>query len=205
MVIASILSSEDLGIAKTISSFASRFTTRFYRLAMFAAFRGGKLFPRTPISALCRTFIGRGLRPCYRGGPIGPYLSAFGRQLFTARLRRATAEGLRFAAFDCVTFVPCRLLRLCRTMRFSHIRYAAPTALLCRAETFGAGRIRAATFGVGRMQQRSGPGEFGRQRSGSGESGRLCSGPGRVCLSCRSALVVTLPSAVKAMIKKGNR
>ena len=144
--------------------------------------RGGKLFPRIPISTLCRAFSSRGLRPCYRGGPIGPYLSAtpqkvatlrprasgpaFGGlrasfrgprspvfraaspysdlrvrsfsylrgQLFTARLRRTTAEGLRFAAFDCVTFVPCRLLRRCRTMRFSHIRCAAPTALLNRAE-----------------------------------------------------------------------
>jgi len=53
---------------------------------------------------------------------------------------RATAEGLRFAAFDYVAFAPCRPLRLCRTVRFSHIRYAAHTALLNRATTFGAGK-----------------------------------------------------------------
>lgn len=34
------------------------------------------------------------------------------------------------------------------------------------------------------------------------EAGQQRSGPDRVCLSCRSALVVTRTSVVKAMIKK---
>jgi len=129
------------------------------------------------------------------------YFSYLRRQLFTARLRRAAAEGLRFAAFDCVAFAPCRLLRLCRTMRYSHIRYAAPTALLCRAETFGAGerpngnvrgRERPGRNVVGRARPgddvwgRERPGEAERQRSGPGEAGRLRSGPGEAGRSSKN-------------------
>ena len=129
----------------------------------------GKAFPPPPISPCAGLSFPVGCAPATAAAPLGPYLSAGGGQLFTARLRRAAAEGLRCAAFDCVTFVPCRPLRLCRTVRFSHIRSAAPTALLYRAETFGAGeRGLAAMFGSGR-----GPGGCVRGKGGSpGESVR---------------------------------
>ena len=70
--------------------------------------RGNYISPAPPFLTLCRAFETRGLRHSFRGGPPGgPYLSACGGQLLTARLRRAMAEGLRCAAFDCVAFAPC--------------------------------------------------------------------------------------------------
>ena len=55
--------------------FISLYISCIYRIEdwpfLMQGLRGGKLFPRTPISTLCRAFMGRGLRPCYRGGPTG--------------------------------------------------------------------------------------------------------------------------------------
>ena len=93
-------------------------------------FAGESFSPAPPFPPCAGLSLAVGCAPATAARALPAHLSAFGRQLFTARLRRAAAEGLRFAAFDCVTFVPCRLLRLCRTMRFSHFRYAAPTALI---------------------------------------------------------------------------
>ena len=56
---------------------------------------------------------------------LPPYLSASGGQLFIAL--RATAEGLRCAAFTCVALAPCSFAS---AKEFVHIRSAAHTALV---------------------------------------------------------------------------
>jgi len=152
---------------KTISSFDI-----IYKSVMLGnnvrGFRGGTLFPRTPISTLCRAFIGRGLRPCYRGGPSGPYLSAEGGQLFTARF----AGCGRGPSLRCV-----RLRRFCSLLLISFEMSSSLTSATRRLPRYCAGQKRSGpgkSCNVrGRREaelRRRGPGEFGRQRSGPGKS-----------------------------------
>ena len=97
---------------KTISSFDI-----IYKSVMLGnnvrGLRGGKLFPRTPISALCRAFSSRGLRPCYRGGPFGALLVG----LWPPTLHRPPVAGYgRGPSLRCV--------------RLRHIRSLPPASAL---------------------------------------------------------------------------
>jgi len=153
---------------------------RFYKSCVFVGFdglRGGKLFPRTPISTLCRAFISRGLRYSYRGGPFGALLVGLWppplhrplrglRQRAFASLRSTASYSLLAARFGfaepcgSLTSATRRLPRFCAGQKRS-----------------GPGESRVATFGAGREP---GSNVWGREKPGSNVWGRERAGRQRL-------------------------